>query len=183
MVDSAAVCARLVEQPGGDCARRRLGYDRIDGWRGGSEPRQEGRTHCRLDRPSSGAGLRMMNAMTAARLQHVHMPLSGRRQHHPARSTCADASVLRCSPLGADMVGKSRNISADMLFTPVLLALTPPTICCVRAQSVRDSVTEISGGGVRVSVDPMGGIWLELRRLPPIMGFVGSGPGLVIILA
>ena len=26
-------------------------------------------------------------------------------------------------------------------------------------------------------------IWLELRRLPPIMGFVGSGPGLVIILA
>ena len=25
--------------------------------------------------------------------------------------------------------------------------------------------------------------WLELRRLPPIMGFVGSGPGLVIILA
>ena len=28
-----------------------------------------------------------------------------------------------------------------------------------------------------------GGLWLELRRLPPIMGFVGSGPGLVIILA
>ena len=27
------------------------------------------------------------------------------------------------------------------------------------------------------------GEWLELRRLPPIMGFVGSGPGLVIILA
>ena len=25
-------------------------------------------------------------------------------------------------------------------------------------------------------------LWLELRRLPPIMGFVGSGPGLVIIL-
>ena len=26
-------------------------------------------------------------------------------------------------------------------------------------------------------------IWLELRRLPPIMGFVGSGPGLVTVLA
>ena len=25
--------------------------------------------------------------------------------------------------------------------------------------------------------------WLELRRLPPIMGFVGSGPGLVTLLA
>ena len=44
------------------------------------------------------------------------------------------------------MVGKSRNMSADMLFTPVLLALMPPTICCVRSQSVRDLVTEISGG-------------------------------------
>ena len=48
--------------------------------------------------------------------------------------------------LGADMVGKSRNMSADMLFTPGLLALMPPTICCVRLQSVRDFVTEISGG-------------------------------------
>ena len=26
-------------------------------------------------------------------------------------------------------------------------------------------------------------IWLELRRLPPIKGFVGSGPGLVTLLA
>ena len=25
--------------------------------------------------------------------------------------------------------------------------------------------------------------WLELRRLPPIMGFVGSAPGLVTLLA
>ena len=30
---------------------------------------------------------------------------------------------------------------------------------------------------------PLCRVWLELRRLPPIMGFVGSGPGLVIILA
>ena len=82
--------------------------------------------------------------MTVARPQHVCVPLSGRRQHHPARSTCADASVLRSSPLGADMVGKSRNMSADMLIMPGLLALMPPTICCVRSQSVRDLVTEIS---------------------------------------
>ena len=44
------------------------------------------------------------------------------------------------------MVGKSRNMSADMLIMPGLLALMPPTICCVRSQSVRDLVTEISGG-------------------------------------
>ena len=69
-----------------------------------------------------------------------------RRRHSPARSTCADALSLRSSPLGADMVGKSRNMSADMLFMPGLLALMPPTICCVRSQSVRDLVTEISGG-------------------------------------
>ena len=67
-----------------------------------------------------------------------------RRRHSPARSTCAAAPVLRSSPLGADMVGKSRNMSSDMLFTPGLLGLMPPTICCVRSQSVRDLVTEIS---------------------------------------
>ena len=31
--------------------------------------------------------------MTVARPQHVCVPLSGRRQHRPARSTCADAPV------------------------------------------------------------------------------------------
>ena len=44
------------------------------------------------------------------------------------------------------MVSKSRNMSADMLFMPGLLALMPPTICCVRAQPVREFVTELSGG-------------------------------------
>ena len=82
--------------------------------------------------------------MTVARPHHVCVPLSGRRQHRPARSTCADVLGVRSSPLGADMVGKSRNMSADMLFMPGLLALMPPTICCVRSQSVRDLVTEIS---------------------------------------
>ena len=90
--------------------------------------------------------------MTVARPHHVCMPLSERRQHHPARSTCADASVLRSSPLGADMVSKSGNSFADVLFTLGLLALMPPTICCVRAQSVRDFVTEISGGATPAPV-------------------------------
>ena len=90
--------------------------------------------------------------MTVARPHHVCVPLSERRQHRPARSTCAAAPSLRSSPLGADMVGKSRNMSADMLFMPGLLALMPPTICCVRAQSVRDFVTEISGGATPAPV-------------------------------
>ena len=46
-------------------------------------------------------------------------------------------------------------------------------------------------GSERIGTDRIGSeadpfyilfLWLELRRLPPIMGFVGSGPGLVIIL-
>ena len=45
----------------------------------------------------------------------------------------------------SDMLGKSRNSFADVLFMPVLMALMPPTICCVKAQSVRDFVTEFSG--------------------------------------
>ena len=75
-----------------------------------------------------------------------------RRRHSPARSTCAAAPVLRSSPLGADMVRKSRNSFADVLFTPGLLALMPPTICCVRSQSVSDLVTEISGGATPAPV-------------------------------
>ena len=67
-----------------------------------------------------------------------------RRRHSPARSTCADAFGVRSSPLAAPTW--SRNMSADMLFTPGLLAVMQPTICCVRSQSVRDLVTEISGG-------------------------------------
>ena len=90
--------------------------------------------------------------MTVAWPQHVCVPLSGRRHHRPARSTCADVLGVRSSPLGADMVSKSRNMSADMLFMPGLLALMPPTICCVRSQSVRDLVTEISGGATPAPV-------------------------------
>ena len=75
-----------------------------------------------------------------------------RRRHSPARSTCAAAPVLCSSPLGANMVRKSRNSFADVLFTPGLLALMPPTICCVRSQSVSDLVTEISGGATPAPV-------------------------------
>jgi hypothetical protein len=76
----------------------------------------------------------------------VRATVKKRRQHRPVRTTCADALVLRSSPLGADMVCKSRNSFGDVLFTQRLMALVPPTICCVRAQSAREFVTEFSGG-------------------------------------
>ena len=58
---------------------------------------------------------------------------------------CTRRALL--SPLGADTVCKSRNSFADALFTQQgLVALVPPTICCVRAQSAREFVTEFSGG-------------------------------------
>ena len=84
--------------------------------------------------------------MTVAWPHHPCVPLSKRRQHHLARSTCADAPNVRSSPLGADMVCKSGNSFADALFTQGLMALMQPTICCVRAQSAREFVTEFSGG-------------------------------------
>ena len=59
---------------------------------------------------------------------------------------------MRTSPVGANMVGKSRNMSADMLFVPGLMGLMPPTICCLRSQYVRDFVTEISGGATPAPV-------------------------------
>ena len=59
---------------------------------------------------------------------------------------CAAAPNVRSSPLGADTVCKSRNSFADALFTQGLMALMQPIICCVRAQSAREFVTEFSGG-------------------------------------
>ena len=84
--------------------------------------------------------------MTVAWPHHACVPLSKRRQHRPARSTCADALGVRSSPLGAAMVCKSGNSSADALFTQGLMALMQPIVCCVRAQSAREFVTEFSGG-------------------------------------
>ena len=84
--------------------------------------------------------------MTVAWPHHACVPLSERRQHRPVRSTCADALVLRFSPLGANTVCKPRNSFADALFRQGLMALMQPTICCVRAQSAHEFVAEFSGG-------------------------------------
>ena len=66
--------------------------------------------------------------MTVAWPHHACVPLSKRRQHRAARSTCADALSGRSSPLGANTVCKSRNNFADALFTQGLMALMSPTI-------------------------------------------------------
>ena len=47
---------------------------------------------------------------------------------------------------GADMVVESRNMSDDVLFSPELIVLMTPTICSLRAWSVRDSVTSSQSG-------------------------------------
>ena len=59
---------------------------------------------------------------------------------------CGCIQNVRSSPLGADMVCKPGNSSADALFTQGLMALMQPIICCVRAQSAREFVTDFSGG-------------------------------------
>ena len=83
---------------------------------------------------------------------------------------------MRSSPLGADMVSKSRNMSADTLFMPGLLALMPPTICCVGSQSVRDLVTEISGGATphRCGVAQSSSSELATPKLGPASPIVAS---------
>ena len=59
---------------------------------------------------------------------------------------CSFLQRALLATLGADMVCKSRNSFGDALFTQGLMALVPLTICCVRAQSAREFVTEFSGG-------------------------------------
>ena len=93
-----------------------------------------------------GAHAAETSSMLGTRPQLVGVFLLRWPQHHAARSTCAASSNVRSSPLGADTVCKSRNSFADALFTQGLMALVPPTICCVRAQSAREFVTEFSGG-------------------------------------
>jgi hypothetical protein len=75
--------------------------------------------------------------MTVTLPHHARVSLSKQRQHRSARSTCADVSSVRSSPLGADTVCKSRNSFADALFTQGLMALMQPIICCVSAQPRR----------------------------------------------
>ena len=59
--------------------------------------------------------------MTVTLPHHARVSLSKRRQHRPVRSTCAAAPNVRSSPLGADMVCKSRNSFGDALFTQGLM--------------------------------------------------------------
>ena len=141
-----------------------LGLSRLDGRRIRA-PRSG--TSWFGSRSSRGYGVRSKVspcALTVARPQHVCMPLSERRQQHPARSTCADAFGVRSSPLG------------DMLFMPGLLGLMPPTICCVRSQSVRDFVTEIPGGATlhRCGVAQSSSSELATPKLGPASPIVAS---------
>jgi hypothetical protein len=64
------------------------------------------------------------------------------------RSTCAAAPNVRSPRHSAPTrtVCKSRNSFADVLFKQGLMALMQPIICCVKAQSAREFVTEFSGG-------------------------------------
>ena len=58
----------------------------------------------------------------------MHMPRGGgiAQRARPVRLPSAHA---RSSAHGADMVGESRNMSDDVLFTQALIVLMPPTIC------------------------------------------------------
>jgi len=60
-----------------------------------------------------------------------------------------------CSPrpFVADTVCKSGNSFADALFTQGLMAVMQPIICCVRAQSAREFVTELSQAVACASAD------------------------------
>ena len=75
---------------------------------------------------------------------HVRVSLSGARQHRAARSSCADAPVVRSAPLNADTLKKSEDSTSDALFTPELMASMQPTISWARALSARDFVTASS---------------------------------------
>ena len=75
------------------------------------------------------------------------------RRHSPARSTCA-AGCTRSALLATRRqhgVGKSRNMSADMLVPARAAGLDAADhlLCEVAVCKVRDSVTEISGGATR----------------------------------
>jgi len=101
-----------------------------------------------------------------------------RRQHHLARSTCAAASNVRSSPLGADMVCKARSSFADELFTQGLMALT-----CVDAADhllregavctrVCDRVVTVFSGGAT----PTDAVWLRARALSSRAKLISASP-------
>ena len=72
-----------------------------------------------------------------------------RRKHSAARLTCAAAPSVRSASLRADTAKRSRDSSADVVFTQELMASmhSRPLSSWVRALSARDFVTEFSGGG------------------------------------
>ena len=98
----------------------------------------------------SCCSLSLLKGPVRVRPHHACVPLSERRQHRPVRSTCRVRLHSMCAPRHSaptrSGVCKSRNSFADALFTQGLMALVPPIICCVKAQSAREFVTEFSGG-------------------------------------
>ena len=109
---------------------------------------------------------------------YAYVPLSTRRQHHLARSTCAAASNVRSSPLGADMVCKARSSFADELFTQGLMALT-----CVDAADhllregavctrVCDRVVTVFSGGATTT----DAVWLRARALSSRAKLISASP-------
>ena len=99
-----------------------------------------------MQRDTPGAEADDTSSLTVTLTQRARVSLSKQRERRAARSTCADAFNGRSSPLGANTVCTSRNSFGDALFTQGLMALMQPIICCVRAQSAREFVTEFSGG-------------------------------------
>ena len=87
----------------------------------------------------------------------VHATVGGGSTVQRARPV--QMSLVRSSPLGANMVGKSRNMSADMLFMPGLLALIPDHLLCEVAVCLH-LVTEI-----RRSRCGTGAVWLRALAL------------------
>ncbi len=58
----------------------------------------------------------------------MHMPM-GRGIAQSARPVRLPSVSTRFMAHGADMVVESRNMSDDVLFSPELIVLMPPTIC------------------------------------------------------
>ena len=85
--------------------------------------------------------------MTVAWPHHACMPPSEQRQHRvqrarPARCGCIGCALL--APLRQHGVQVQEQLFR-VLFTQVLIHLLQPIIRCVRAQSARDFVRDISG--------------------------------------
>ena len=106
--------------------------------------------------------------MAVALPHHACVPLSGARQHRAARSSCADALVVRSATLRADTARKFRNSRADALFTPELMVSMQPTTSWARALSARDLLTEFSGAATpdEYSVAQSSSSELATQRLP-----------------